>query len=139
MTPKLFVATKAFIESNGKVLILRESSTYSDGTNASRFDVPGGRLEPGQHFLDSLRREIEEETGLVSVKVGKPLFVNEWRPKKGNEEWQIVGIFFLCQSSSSDIRLSQDHDHHEWIDPHDYEAYNLIPNLRKAFEAYLGN
>ena len=139
MPVKLFVATKAFIEHNGKVLILRESTQYEEGTNVAKYDVPGGRLEPGQHFMDSLKREIEEETGLSEVEVGGPIFVNEWRPKKGNEEWQIVGIFFRCSSSDSKITLSDDHDDYIWINPMDYSEHNLIPNLRRAFEAYLSN
>ena len=139
MQPKLFVATKAFIEHDGKTLIVRESSKYEDGTNASRYDVPGGRLEPGQHFLESLRREVREETGIEQLEIGKPLFVNEWRPKKGGEEWQIVGIFFLCHAHSDVIHLGDDHDDYQWINPTNYKDYNLIPNLTKAFEAFLVN
>ncbi|HUC87371.1 MAG TPA: NUDIX domain-containing protein [Candidatus Saccharimonadales bacterium] len=136
MSIKLFVATKAFIEHNGKVLILRESSNYADGTNTSKYDMPGGRLEPGQHFLKSLHREISEEAGLVG-EVHEPFFVNEWRPVKNGEEWQIVGIFFCCTVISPKITLSQDHDAYEWIDPKEFKQYDLIPNLQLAFEAYL--
>lgn len=119
-----------------KVLILRESSEYEDGTNAARYDVVGGRLEPGQHFKDSLIREIDEETGL-KCEIGVPFFVNEWRPVKNGEQWQVVGIFFRCMSASGDVRLSQDHDAYKWIDPADYREHSLIPNLQAAFEAYL--
>jgi 8-oxo-dGTP diphosphatase len=136
MSVKLFVATKAFIEHEGKVLILRESSNYADGTNAAKYDVPGGRIEPGQHFLKSLHREIDEETGLVG-EVHEPFFVNEWRPVKNGEDWQIVGIFFVCSSTANNVKLSPDHDAHKWIDPKDFKQYNLIPNLQQAFEAYL--
>ena len=66
---KLFVATKAFIEYEGKILILQESGKYVDGTNVGRYDVPGGRVEPGQRFDESLRREIKEETGLEDVEL----------------------------------------------------------------------
>lgn len=64
MDIKLFVATKAFIVKDGKVLILRESQKYEDGTNAAHFDLPGGRLAPGEHFAEALAREVKEETGL---------------------------------------------------------------------------
>jgi len=89
MVDKLFVATKAFIVYKGKVLLLKESAKYSDGTNAERFDVVGGRIEPGQRFDESLLREIKEETGL-EVEIGRPFFVNEWRPIVRGEKWQVV-------------------------------------------------
>jgi len=78
MNVKLFVATKAFINYKGKILILRESTKYSDGTNSGKYDVVGGRVEPGQKFDESLLREIKEETGL-SVKLGRPFYVGDQR------------------------------------------------------------
>lgn len=136
MFPKLFVATKAFINHNGKILILRESSKYEDGSHTGRFDIVGGRLEPGQNFKDSLLREITEETGL-EVKVGSPFHVSEWRPTVRGEEWQIVGIFFECFSTSDHVTLSNDHDRYEWINPQEYAHHNLIENLNPTFEVYL--
>ena len=73
MEPKLFVATKAFIVYNNKVLILRESIKYQEGTNHGKYDVVGGRVKPGQRFDESLLREIKEETGLA-VKISQPFF-----------------------------------------------------------------
>lgn len=134
--PKLFVAMKAFIVHEGKVLLLRESSQYVDGSNAKKYDVVGGRIKPGQHFKESLLREIEEETGL-KVRIGKPFFVNEWRPIVKDEQWQIVGTFFECHADSDAVTLSVDHDHFQWINPQEYAKHNLIDNLIPAFEAYL--
>ena len=133
---KLFVATKAFINYKGKILVLRESSRYSDGTNSGKYDVVGGRIEPGQRFDESLMREIKEETGL-SVKLGKPFYVGEWRPKVQDKQWQIVGTFFECLAKTNKVKLSEDHDDYQWIKPNDFRKYNLIDNLNSAFEAFL--
>ena len=124
MVDKLFAAMKAFIVHNGKVLILRESSKYEDGTNVGRYDIVGGRVEPGQNFKESLLREIEEETSL-KVKINRPFFVNEWRPVVNNQQWQIIGTFFECQAESDQVNLSSDHDHYLWIAPEEYQKYNL--------------
>ncbi|MBI4090311.1 MAG: NUDIX domain-containing protein [Candidatus Kerfeldbacteria bacterium] len=132
---KLFVATKAFIIFDSKVLILKESSKYQDGTNVDKFDVCGGRLQPGERFDEGLRREVKEETGL-EVSVGKPFFVNEWRPVVQGEQWQIVGVFFECRANSNEVRLSSDHDAYQWIEPSQHPKYNLIENLRPAFEVF---
>ena len=136
MKPRIFVATKAFIVFHEKVLILRESSQYQDGVNIGRYDVPGGRVEPGERFDTSLLREIKEETG-IDVKVGRPFFVNEWRPVVKDETWQIVGTFFECFAEFDNIVLSNDHDSYEWIDPNDFRKYKLIENLIPAFKSYI--
>ncbi len=119
MEYKLFVATKAFIIYKNKVLILRESKKYKDGSNSEKYDVVGGRIRPGQRFDKSLLREINEETGLKVV-IGEPFYVGEWRPKVGNENWQIVGTFFRCIAKGSKVKLSIDHDDFQWINPEDY-------------------
>ena len=137
MNIKLFVATKAFVNYKGRILILRESLKYVDGANINKYDVAGGRIKPGQNFKTSLRREIKEETGL-KVEIGKPFFVGEWRPVVKGEKWQIVGAFFECFVKSDQIKLSKDHDDFKWINPGEYKKYNLIENLRPAFQEFLG-
>lgn len=136
MQYRTFTAMKAFVCYGNKTLILRESSKYKDGSNSGRYDVPGGRVEPGQRFDDSLRREIMEETGLT-VTLKRPFFVTEWRPQVRGENWHIIATFFIAEADTDKIKLSQDHDDYAWIDPNNYKNYNLIENLHPAFESFL--
>ncbi|MDP3953492.1 MAG: NUDIX domain-containing protein [bacterium] len=136
MEIKLFVATKAFIEYNGKVLLLKESKEYEDGAYAGKFDVVGGRIEAGQRFDNSLLREISEETGL-NVEIGRPFFVNEWRPIVKGQQWQVVGTFFECFAKSDKVTLGRDHEKYIWINPEDYKQYDLIDHVVPAFESFL--
>ncbi|MBX4212342.1 NUDIX domain-containing protein [Candidatus Pacearchaeota archaeon] len=138
MTPKLFVAVKALLFHQEKLLLIRESPRYKEGSQIGKFDVIGGRVEPGQPFNESLLREIKEETGL-DAELGVPFFVNEVRPVVKGEPWQIIRIFFLCKSNSFDVKLSEDHDAYEWIDPKNYKNHNIIENLHPVFEEYLKN
>lgn len=96
----------------------------------------GGRIKPGQRFDESLIIEIQEETGL-DVEIGRPFFVNEWRPVVREEQWQIVGTFFECFANSDKVVLSEDHEEYIWIDPKEYKKFNLIDNLILAFASYL--
>jgi 8-oxo-dGTP diphosphatase len=99
----------------GKVLLLREASTYKEGTNIHRYGVPGGRLEPGEAWQDGLQREVMEETGLT-VTIGEPLYVGEWRPVIRDVPHQIIAVFMLCRAGSSTVKLSDEHDAYEWVD-----------------------
>ena len=137
MIVKQFISTKAFIFHQNKVLILREADAYEDGCNAGTYEIPGGRIELGECFDAGLLREIEEETGLNSLVVGKPFFIGEYRPVIRDEQWQVVAIYFECLTETDKVVLSKDHDSYEWIDPRDYENFALKPISKKAFEEFL--
>jgi ADP-ribose pyrophosphatase YjhB (NUDIX family) len=132
---KMFVATKAFIVKDGKVLVVREASAYDVGTNAGKYDVVGGRIEPGEHYEDALHREIREEVGL-EVDVVKPFAVNEWFPNVKGEQWHIVAIFFECRPTSDVITLGSDHDDYMWIDLSNIDEVQIMDNLRSVFATY---
>lgn len=137
MVDQFFLATKAFIVNDGDILVVREAEDYAEGTRAGRFDVPGGRLEPGEHFGESLLREVQEETGL-DIAIGQPFHVDEWRPVVDGAAWQIVGVFFACEAAMRDVTLGEDHTDHAWIAPDRHRQYDLIENLHPVFEAFLG-
>ena len=136
MVDRQFVAMKAFVEHDGDVLVLRESTAYDDGSNAGRYNLVGGRVEPGEAPMESLHREIDEETGL-SVTVLEPLHVRDWRPVVDGEKWQIVATFFRCRATSRAVELSQDHDDYRWIDPAAHTEVGIVPGSGQDFERYL--
>ena len=130
------VACKAVIRYKKKILVLRESPNYKDGTNVGRFQLPGGRVEIGESFLAGLKREVREETGLT-VTVGHPFFVGEWFPAINNIQNQIIAVFFVCNAGSSYVKLSEEHDRFKWIDPCLYNNYDLMQPEPEVIQAYL--
>ncbi len=130
----LFVATKAIIVRDGKVLLLQESSAYADGTNAGKWDLPGGRLSPDEPFREALLREVQEETGL-DVVVGKCVHVDEWWPQVRGEQWHVVGMFFVCTAQSGDVVLSQDHGACRWVPLAETAQFELTKGTSRALEA----
>jgi 8-oxo-dGTP diphosphatase len=133
------IATKALIvDDKGRLLILREASTYQEGTNVGRYHFPGGRLNPGEAFLDGLTREVDEETGL-KIEIGKPIYVGEWRPIINGVQNQIIAIFFICKAITKKVRLSEEHDNFVWIHPEETKNYDLMSPEDKVVEQYLAS
>lgn len=129
------VAGRAIIVRDGKVLLIRESGKYEDGTNVGKYDMPGGRIEPGQPLAEELKREALEECGLP-VEVGRPVYVSEWYPEIKGVPHHIVGVYFECFAGPGEVQLSQDHDHYVWADPAALDGYNLMSTIRDALAAY---
>lgn len=133
----LNVAAKAVIvNAKGHILIVRESGQHATNTKVGRYQLPGGRIEKGEAFLDGLRREVYEETGL-QVAAREPLLVGEWRPVVLGVPHQIVGIFLKCTLVGDDqIRLSEEHDNALWIDPKAHKNYDIVEPDCDAIKRY---
>ena len=135
-TPVLRVAAKAIIvNEKGQILIVREASTYGDGTNIGHFGVPGGRIELGESYGDGLSREVSEEVGL-DIDPQYPVFVDEWHPTIKNQPHQIIGIYMVCQAKPGTIRLSEEHDQFKWIDPKQRSSYDIMEHDWQAIDSY---
>jgi len=134
---KLFVGAKGLIaREDGKVLIVRESSEYDEGTEEGNWDVVGGRIESGELLLEGLAREVSEESGLKII-IGDVLGVTENFPVIHNEKCQIIRVYYACSVSNSDVKLSADHDAFDWIEPSAHASYNVMDDLHKIFETYI--
>lgn len=137
MTVRHFIAAKAFIQHHGKVLILRESGGYTDGTHQGCYDVCGGRIDPRESILSGLAREVAEETGLtLKLDTAQLFFTNNATVQKHGETWHITRHFFTCEALNDQITLSADHDDAQWITPNESASFSVIGNLIPAFEAY---
>ena len=55
--PLIRVAAVVFRDGAGRVLAVRKRGT-------ERFMLPGGKPEPGEEFIDTAAREVDEELGL---------------------------------------------------------------------------
>ena len=113
MSEKKFgVATKGLIIKNDKILTIYKTAkeASNDPDPNLRKDQPGGRTEFGEDPNVALEREIWEESGLV-VNVITPL--NVWYYVK--EDFQLVGIDYLCEWVSGDVVLSEEHEAYEWL------------------------
>lgn len=113
------VAAKGVVIYNGKVLYLREASTYEEGTNTGKWHMPGGRINPGETYVEGLRREVREETGLEISEIGLPVYVGEWHPVIKGVQNQIVALFSVCYVTSDAVQLSEEHDAFKWHDLHE--------------------
>lgn len=132
---QLFVAAKALVEHNGKVLLVRESTEYVEGSAAGKWDVVGGRIEPDEEVRVGLLREVKEECGL-SVEPGVLLGVFDGFHTMRGETCHIVRIYFHCKAVHDEVTLSDDHDAYAWIDPRAVGDREFVGDIAEVLQVF---
>jgi 8-oxo-dGTP diphosphatase len=103
------IAAHGFIKNKGKYLVTRRSllNDYKPG----EWDLPGGTIEFGEDPIDTLAREIYEETQL-KVKIKKPLYIYSFLSSLSRHQLQIV---YECEYQSGKVKLNPgEHDEFVW-------------------------
>lgn len=132
---QLFVGAKGLVHYDGKVLLVRESSAYLDGSEVGKWDMVGGRIEPEETVKEGLVREVREECGLEVVP-GKLLGAFDGFPVIRGEKCHVVRLYFMCEAQDVAVRLSDDHDEYDWVDPGDWGEKVLMGDIAEMLAAY---
>ena len=114
------IGIKAMIENDkDEILLMHESGANHRPPMDDYWDLPGGRMSEGENALQTLNREIEEETGIT--KFDNPKFKTA---VISNHEIKLsdiitVGIALMVYevtvSPNAKITLSDEHIGYEWV------------------------
>ena len=132
---KFHITVKGIVVLDNKILLLKRVKPSTDGLGF--WELPGGGLEHGETPDQALIRELKEETGLDIVII-KPAYTFT----KIREDYQTVGIGFLCIPKNDHVRLSDEHTDYCFVTIEkakellDKEIYNDI--IYTIEEYYLG-
>ncbi len=117
--------TAALIEEHGRVLVAqRRPGAHMGG----KWELPGGKVEPGETPEQSLARELAEELGL-EVRVGEHLCSARF----DGDGVRLELLVYRVQRVSGEPVL---HEHEEirWVAPADLRRYDLADSDRTVVE-----
>lgn len=122
------VATKAVVYKDGKFLVVKKSK--DEDIAPDTYDIPGGRLVFKEELEDALKREVKEEVNLT-VDIIKP--TNAWS-FLAKDNFQLVGITYLCKFLKGEIKLAKEHVAFEWLTLEEIEKRDFPKWFKKEFE-----
>ncbi len=107
------IGVKVFLYSiPGKYLFLKRAKPYLNNS-IRKWDIPGGRILPGEELLKGLKREVKEETGLGIKKIGRILAVQDILrvPTK-----HTVRITYLAKCLGRKVIIDKnEHSAYQWL------------------------
>lgn len=98
----------AVLQHDGKVLLLKRPE---DDFMPGIFELPSGKVEPGEKLDGALRREVEEETGLAVSSIRDYLGFFDYTSGSGKKSRQFN--FAVDVAASEPVELTE-HDSYSW-------------------------
>jgi len=108
----------ALIEKDGKLLICQRTRHQ---TMPLKWEFPGGKIEEGEQPRDALRRELEEELGILATIGDELARIQHEYPNGGTVELR----FFIVREFKGEIenRIFRDI---QWASPKDLPKYDFL-------------
>jgi len=122
-------------KSAGVIVFLKKSGTLHYlllHDNEDRWSFSKGKLEEGEKNLTAAIRELEEETGVSSVRI-VPGFKRtiRYRYNRGTTKVEKSVVFFLGESGSSELHLSSEYVGAAWLSREDAAERITFSNLKQ--------
>ncbi|MEO3975967.1 (deoxy)nucleoside triphosphate pyrophosphohydrolase [Streptomyces sp. CAU 1734] len=120
MTDRIVVAGAVYDQ--GRLLAARRSAPEEV---AGRWELPGGKLEPGERPEDALVRELREELGVEAEPLDR--IPGEWPVRPG-----LVLQVWTVRLLSGEPRPLEDHDDLRWLAPDESDTVDWLDQDRPA-------
>ena len=106
----------------GQILVLEDAG-------GKWHDLPGGRVHEGEDAVTGLAREVREETGLSigDIKLGETINFKAGKTPR-------TTLLFKATALTLDVRLSDEHKGHEWVEPtrlNDFKLGILLEPMKR--------
>jgi 8-oxo-dGTP diphosphatase len=127
----LQVGVKVLLQNKeGKYLLIRRNPDKYPEVGA-KWDIVGGRIDPGTALLENLKREVKEETGLEIVGVPRLVMAQDILRIPGKH---IVRLTYIGESSGEVILDTEENDIYKW---HIREELDKVDSLDIYFKEIL--
>ena len=126
-TPVLLSA-KVIIRNKGKILFLKRASTDTFG---NQWELPGGKLDYFEVINELVKREVFEETGLVTAVERQVLHINSHVLSQGKYRgYTFIETISEAKIVAGRVKLSSEHSEFKWVSPKDVFKLDLVEHIR---------
>ena len=109
---------------------MKRSAQSSWGAN--KWDLPGGKMSQGETPKETLKREVEEETG-QTVKNPELLGMVKVTVKKGAEKINVLKLIYVGKAKGK-IKINTEHQEYKILTLKEAKKLSLAPKVIRAIK-----
>ena len=110
---------------------------YPSSVKAKReyWDLPKGHMEKGESEEETVRREVQEETGIQDIEIfeGFRTTIHYWFEAKGQKISKTV-VFYLAKTKEQRIVISTEHEGFKWLPYEEALAQLTYKNAKEVVQ-----
>lgn len=122
------VTIKGLVCQDGKAFMVRDQ--------AGNWELPGGKIDFGEHPQETLKREFIEELGIKKVEIGELLNVFDFLSQFENNDCQFIVLIFECKADLSKIEISNEHYEYKWIALDEVASHPMKSGYAESINKY---
>jgi len=106
-----------FTRDKGKIYyLLLHYPGFSHRGKKDYWDFPKGHIEKGEKEVETIKREIKEETGLKDIRFikGYREVIKYFFKFEGKNIFKTV-VFYLAETKNKEIKISFEHQGYQWL------------------------
>ena len=127
-----FDVVSCFVEYDGEILLLHRQDNKPQGNT---WGAPAGKVDTGEQILDTMVREIIEETGIV-IAPEQLSYFGKFYVKYPEFDFN-YHIFSTRMDKQHDITISRkEHKEFRWMTPEDALKMTLVPDMDACIKEF---
>lgn len=122
------VSIKGIVCHDGKIFMLKDQG--------GKWELPGGRIDFGEHPKETLEREFVEELGIRDVQIGDIINIWDFTVNAKGDDYHFILVVFECKADLSNISISDEHLEHMWVALDDVANYPMRDGYTESIKKF---
>ena len=127
------LTVRGVVRKEDKILILKRHPKSRN--NPHKYELPGGKVDPGEFFDIALIREFKEETNLeVEIESLFEVVQDEFISRRTNRPISTVQLMMNLEIIGGEVKISDEHDDWIWASINEIKSLDITSSLEKIIE-----